>query len=182
MPVGLYKTIIYYEYWFCFICIIFSLVLFSIVTYYGKINKLRPQMKLKFAVLLTSFIFELPYFLYLLPKEFDDTPMYAMFMYWLGLLKLLSFCVVPTAIIFLVIDRILVILYPTTITMQRKLFILSVGVIIVQLGVLGCLSIILEKPIKEFTSKKCYIYSNTVEYYRQKKLLTIIHINWIFLL
>lgn len=158
LEMSIYKTIIYYECIFTFFCIILSLILFSIIICYGQLNKLRSQMKLKFTILFLSFIVELPYYLYLLPKEFDDTPISAMYIYWLGVLKLLSYCVVPTAVILLVVDRISIILYPTNIYIQRTLFRLSIVVVLCQTVLLTSLSIVMEKPEKEETSKLTSIF------------------------
>lgn len=152
------KTIIFYECFFTFFCVLLSLILFSIIFYYGKLKNLRSQMKLKFVILFISFVFELPYYIYLLPKDFDDTLMYSLYIYWLGLLKLLSFCLVPTAVIFLVMDRILIIMYPANTNIQRSLLQSSIIVMLCQTVLFVCLSIWLEKPVEELTSKYVVLF------------------------
>lgn len=109
-------------------------------------------MKFKLTILCISVLTDIPYYVFLQLQPNDDSEINASILYWTGLFRVLMMVCLPLAVTFLIIDRLLVIFLMGN-RSQEKLFYGSCVVMGVTMVTFVVISIVIEKPEVEWTSK-----------------------------
>lgn len=148
------QEITYYEFIYTFFSVLFSLLLLiKLYIQRRKFKSFRLQMVFKLFILFTTCLIDIPFSCYALQQKFDQERIDYTWIYWLGLLNAFNLLILPLAVMFLIIDRIIVLMVPRVVCSQRTLLIICCVTMSISVMALVVLSVVLEKPIKPTTSK-----------------------------